>query len=123
MVKFIKSKKTGEYIKIDPDDKDSLKYVTQYVTTFTEYELRKERDVIIRAIGSPLTLEDKINAIESFSHRHYAPYQWVEHGLLEYFAMLRCGENIEFLKDLHTYTDLMEYSYIVRDTHRKKVRE
>ena len=53
MVKFIKSKKTGEYIKIDPNDKDSLKYVTQFVRTFTEIELREERDTIIRAIGNP----------------------------------------------------------------------
>ena len=53
MVKFIKSQKTGEYIKIDPNDKDSLKYVTQFVRTFTEIELREERDTIIRAIGNP----------------------------------------------------------------------
>ena len=88
MVKFIKSQKTGEYIKIDPEDEDSLRYVTQYVTTFTERELRAERDVIIRAIGSPLTLEDKITAIESFSRIHYATYQWVEHGLLEYLSLI-----------------------------------
>ena len=123
MIKFIKSQKTGEYVKIDPNDKDSLRYVTQYVKTFTERELRTECDVIIRAVGSPLTLEEKINAIESFSRIQYATYQWVEHGLLEYFAMLRRDENIEFLNDLYTYDDLMEYSYIVRDTHQKHVRE
>tara|TARA_B100000809_G_C15065042_1_gene503868 strand:- start:749 stop:970 length:222 start_codon:yes stop_codon:yes gene_type:complete len=70
-----------------------------------------------------ITVEDKINAIEEFTRMHYAPYQWVECGLLEYFDMLRRGENIEFLNDLHTYDDLMEYSYIVRDTHQKHVRE
>ena len=70
-----------------------------------------------------ITVEDKINSIEYFTHMHYAPYQWVECGLLEYFAMLRRGENIEFLNDLYTTHDLMEYSYIVRDTHQKQVRE
>lgn len=72
---------------------------------------------------SGITIEDKITAIESFTRIHYVTYQLVEHGLLEYFAMLRRGENIEFLNDLHTYDDLMEYSYIVRDTHQKHVRE
>ena len=54
MIKFIKSKKTGEYIKIDPNDEDFITEAsTRFGRTFTEDELKEERDAIIRAIGNP----------------------------------------------------------------------
>jgi len=68
-----------------------------------------------------MTNEDKIDSLEYLTKRHYATYQLVECGLLEYFAMLRQGKNIEFLDDLCTMDDLMEYTYIIRDTHQTKV--
>jgi len=43
--------------------------------------------------------------------------------LLEYFRMLRNNENSEFLNELHTHDDVMKYSYVVRDTHQKKIIE
>ena len=68
-----------------------------------------------------ITQQDKINSIEYFTRTHYAAYQFVDCGLVEYFAMLRRGENDEFLDKLHTYADLMEYSYVVRDTHQEYI--
>jgi hypothetical protein len=70
-----------------------------------------------------ILLDDKINALEYFTKIHFSTYQLVEGGLLEYFSMLRRNENIDFLNKLNTYDDLMEYSYIVRDTHQKITRK
>ena len=64
-----------------------------------------------------MTLEEKIMYLESLTRRHFVPYQWVDDGLLEYFEMLRRGENIEFLNDLHTIDDLSDYAIILRDIH------
>ena len=66
-----------------------------------------------------ISIDDKINALEYFTKRHYATYQLVECGLLEYFAMLRQKENIEFLDDLNTYDDLAAYTFIIRDNHQE----
>ena len=55
--------------------------------------------------------------LESAVRRYFVPYQWVDDGLLEYFQMLRRGENIKFLNDLHTIDDIWEYAIIVRDIH------
>ena len=68
-----------------------------------------------------MTTEDKINALEYFTKIHFVTYQIVECGLLEYFCMLRNNENSEFLNELHTHDDVMKYSYVVRDTHQKKI--
>ena len=68
-----------------------------------------------------MTTEDKINSLEYFCKIHFTSYQLVECGLLEYFRMLRNNENSEFLNELHTTSDLKEYSYVVRDTHQKKI--
>jgi hypothetical protein len=65
--------------------------------------------------GRPLTLEEKIMYLEAGTRVHFAPYQWVEDGVLDYFQMLRKGKNIKFLKDLHTVEELHEYSYTLRD--------
>lgn len=69
-----------------------------------------------------ITTEDKINSLEYLTKMHYATYQLVECGLPEYFEMLRQGKNIEFLDDLKTYDDLMEYTFIIRDTHQTSIR-
>ena len=63
----------------------------------------------------PLTLEEKIMYLESAMRRHFVPYQWVDDGVLDYFQMLRRGTNTEFLQNLHTVTELYEYSYTLRD--------
>ena len=64
-----------------------------------------------------MTLEEEIMYLESLTRRHFVPYQWVDDGLLEYFQMLRRGENIKFLNDLHTIDDLSDYAIILRDVH------
>ena len=64
-----------------------------------------------------MTLEEKIMYLESLTRSHFVPYQWVDDGLLEYFQMLRRGENIKFLNDLHTIDDLSDYAIILRDIH------
>ncbi len=48
MSKFVKSQKTGEYVKIGPTDMD---YNTRFA--FTRKELIAERDALIRAVGNP----------------------------------------------------------------------
>ena len=53
--------------------------------------------------------------LESAMRRHFVPYQWVDDGVLDYFQMLRRGTNTEFLQNLHTVTELYEYSYTLRD--------
>jgi len=63
----------------------------------------------------PLTLEDKIMYLESAMRRHFVPYQWVDDGVLDYFEMLRRGNNTEFLQNLHTVAELHEYSHTLRD--------
>lgn len=65
--------------------------------------------------GRPLTLEEKIMYLESATRVHFVTYQWVDNGVLDYFKMLRRGENTKFLKDLHTVKELYEYSYTLRD--------
>ena len=47
VTKFVKSQKTGEYVKIGPNDMD---YNTRFA--LTDAEMTAERDAIIRAIGS-----------------------------------------------------------------------
>ena len=64
-----------------------------------------------------MTLEDKIMYLESAVRKYFVPYQWVDDGLLEYFEMLRRGENVKFLDDLHTIEDIWEYAITVRDIH------
>jgi hypothetical protein len=64
-----------------------------------------------------MTIEDKIMYLESATRVHFVPYQWVDDGLLEYFEMLRRGENDKFLDDLHTIEDIWEYAITVRDIH------
>ena len=51
-----------------------------------------------------MTLEEKIMYLESLTRRHFVPYQWVDDGLLEYFEMLRRGENDKFLDDVANNT-------------------
>ena len=67
-----------------------------------------------------ITLEDKIMYLEAAMHRHFVPYQWVEDGVLDYFQMLRRGENTEFLQNLHTVAELYDYSHILRDKINRK---
>jgi len=74
------------------------------------------QDVLSYTIAM-ISTEDKINSLEYFTRIHFSSYQFVECGLLEYFAMLRRGDNTEFLDLLHSMDDLMAYSYTVRDTH------
>jgi hypothetical protein len=62
-----------------------------------------------------ITLDEKIMYLESFMRQHFVPYQWVDEGVLDYFEMLRRGDNTDFLQDLHTVSELHEYSYILRD--------
>ena len=64
-----------------------------------------------------MTVKDKIMYLESATRVHFVSYQWVDDGLLEYFEMLRRGENVKFLNDLHTIDDIWEYAIIVRDIH------
>ena len=68
----------------------------------------------------PLTLEEKIMYLEAAMRKHFVPYQWVDEGVLDYFEMLRRGDNTEFLQNLHTVADLHEYSYTLRDKIWKK---
>ena len=63
-----------------------------------------------------LSNDDKIMYLESATRWYFVPYQWVDDGVLEYFQMLRRGENVKFLDNLHTVKDLYEYSYTIRDT-------
>jgi hypothetical protein len=65
--------------------------------------------------GRSLTLEEKIMYLEAATRVHFVTYQWVDNGVLDYFQMLRRGENTKFLKDLHTVKELYEYSYTLRD--------
>ena len=69
-----------------------------------------------------ISIDDKINALEDFTKRHFVTHQLVDYGLLEYFAMLRQKENIEFLDDLNTYDELAAYTFIIRDTHQTSIR-
>jgi len=64
-----------------------------------------------------MTVKDKIMYLESATRMYFVPYQWVDDGLLEYFEMLRRGENVKFLNDLHTIDDIWEYAITVRDIH------
>ena len=48
MIKFIKSQKTGEYVKIDDTDMD---FATRFA--LTEKQMKAERDSLIRAVGNP----------------------------------------------------------------------
>ena len=70
-----------------------------------------------------MTLEEKIMYLESLTRKHFVPYQWVDDGLLEYFQMLRRGDNTDFLQNLHTSDELADYSYILRDIHNKPKEE
>ena len=73
------------------------------------------------SITKTMTNDDKINALEYFTKRHFATHQLVDYGLVDYFSMLRRNENAEFLDNLNTHEDLMEYSSVVRDTHQQRV--
>ena len=77
-------------------------------------KIKKEKDK--KEPSNTLSNDDKIMYLESATRRYFVPYQWVDDGVLEYFQMLRRGENIEFLNNLHTVKDLYDYSYTIRDT-------
>ena len=58
MIKFVKSQKTGEYVKIGPEDMD---YNTRFAMTSTE--MKVERDAIIRAISGTAEQQTKFDSI------------------------------------------------------------
>ena len=63
-----------------------------------------------------MSINEKIDAIEYLTRVHYAPYQWVSCGLIEYFELLR-KHKPGFLMGV----DSMEFSYEVRDCHHREI--
>jgi len=57
-----------------------------------------------------MTTEDKIDALEHFTRSLYAPYQYYEYGIVDYFKMLRKeGADNGFLDDMNNMDSLGQY--------------
>lgn len=63
-----------------------------------------------------MTTEDKIDALEHFTRSLYAPYQYYEYGIVDYFKNLRKeGADNGFLDDMNNMSALGDYAlYVLR---------
>ena len=72
-----------------------------------------------------MTTEDKIDALEHFTRSLYAPYQYYEYGIVDYFKTLRKeGANNMFLDDMNNMSALGDYAlYVLRPMFKKGIRD
>ena len=72
-----------------------------------------------------MTTEDKIDALEHFTRSLYAPYQYYEYGIVDYFKTLRKEDaDNEFLNDMDDMSSLGDYAlYVLRPMFKKGIRD